>query len=182
MNNPLYLFFLFVELFILIGVSIYGVGLLFSAFKGAPYVPTSKRQLNTILENAHLKKGAQFVELGSGDGRMVRLAVKKFGVKGIGIEINPLLIWWSRLLSRWDGTSKGVHFIQKNVFNYSLVNVDCLYIFLMPELIVKLLPKFKSELQKGTTIVSHGFKIVGFEKHLIHTVQDKAFSTYYYKV
>ena len=170
------------ELFILMGVSLYGVGLLFSALKGAPYVPTSKKQLEKIFKNVKMKKSDVFVELGSGDGRLTRYAAKNYGITGIGIEVNPLLVWWSKLLSRKDGTSQNVTFLRKNVFNYSLKNVDILYIFLMPELIGKLLPKFKKELRKGVTIISHGFKIVGFEKKLIHTESDKTFSTYYYKV
>jgi len=182
MNIILYFLVLFTELFVLIGVSVYILGLLFSSFKGAPYVPTSKKKLEIILANAHIKKGAQFVELGSGDGRLIRLAVKKYGVNGVGIEINPLLVLWSTFLSKRDGTSSHLQFIKKNVFNYSLVNTDYLYIFLMPELISKLLPKFKKELKKGVIIISHGFKIIGFEKYLTHIEPDKSFSTYYYKV
>ena len=182
MNVVLYFILLLLELFILMGVSIYGVGLLFSALKGAPYVPTSKKQFDKIFKNIQLKKGDVFVELGSGDGRLTRYAAKEFRIKGVGIEINPLLVWWSRLLSRRDGTYKSVQFLRKNVFDYSLVNADYLYIFLMPELIVKLLPKFKKELKKGVIIISHGFKIIGYEKHLIHTEFDKMFSTYYYNI
>jgi phospholipid N-methyltransferase len=182
MNVPLYFLILFTELFILIGVSIYGVSLLFSAFKGAPYVPTSRRQLQSILKNVPFKKGDMLVELGSGDGRLLRLAAQEYGIKGVGIEINPLLIWWSQLLSKKDGTNKNISFIKQSVFDYSLTKADYLYIFLMPELIVKLLPKFQSELKKGVIVISHGFKIVGYEKKLIHTEQAKTFSTYYYKM
>jgi hypothetical protein len=173
---------MFFELLILLGVSIYGIGLLFSSIKGAPYVPTSKKQLEKIFKNISPKKEDVFVELGSGDGRLVRYAVKKYDLQGIGIEINPLLIWWSRFLARRDRTSKNVQFLRKNIFNFSLARADYLYIFLMPELIQKLLPKFKKELKKGTIIVSHGFKIIGFEKRLIHIEPDKTFSTYYYKI
>lgn len=170
------------EIIVLFGVSIYGIGLLFSAIKGAPYVPTSNKQLKRIFEHTALKKGGEFVELGSGDGRIIRYAVKNFEVTGVGIEINPLLVAWSRYLSGKEGISDKVSFRRMNIFNYSLVNVDYMYIFLMPELIKALLPKFKKELQKGVLIISHGFKIPGYEKKLIHTEFDKAFSTFYYKV
>lgn len=182
MTIYIYFLLMLLEMFILLGVSIYGVGLLFSSFKGAPYVPTSKKQLEKIFKNVSLKKGECFVELGSGDGRLVRYAAKKYDISGIGIEINPLLVWWSRFLAKRDGTSKKAQFLKENVFNYSLTHADYLYIFLMPELIQKLLPKFKKELKKGTMIISHGFKIIGFEKRLIHMEPDKTFSTYYYKV
>jgi len=182
MNIILYFFLLITELFILIGITIYGYGLLFSALKGAPYVPTSKKKLRDILTAAHLKKGSTFVELGSGDGRVVRFAAKEFAVKGIGIEVNPLLVWWSRFLSRRDGTGTTVTFLRKNIFNYSLAEVDFLYLFLMPALIKKLVPQFTSQLKKESLIISHGFKLEGLEKKLVHTLQDKSFSTYYYKI
>jgi hypothetical protein len=182
MNVIIYLSLMILELIVLLGVCIYGVGLLFSAFKGAPYVPTSKRQLDGILAHANLRKDANLVELGSGDGRLIRYAVKHFEVSGVGIEINPLLVWWSRYLSRRDGIADRVSFVRQNVFDYSLHKVDYLYIFLMPELIKALLPKFKRELKKGVVIISHGFKIPGFERHLFHVEPDKAFSTFYYKV
>lgn len=182
MTIYIYFLLMLLEMFILLGVSIYGVGLLFSSFKGAPYVPTSKKQLEKIFKNISPKNDELFVELGSGDGRLVRYAAKKYDIRGIGIEINPLLVWWSKLLSKRDGTSEKVQFLKKNVFDYPLTQANYLYIFLMPELIQKLLPKFKKELKGGTIIISHGFKIIGFEKRLIHMEPDKTFSTYYYKV
>lgn len=182
MNVILYFFILIVELIVLIGVSIYGAGLLFSAFKGAPYVPTAQKEIGEVLKKANLKKGKKFVEFGSGDGRIVRQAVKHYGVVGVGVEINPLLIWWSRLLSKRDGTAESVSFLRTDVFAYPLTGVDYLYVFLMPELLVKLMPKFQSELKKGTLIISHGFKLVGWEKKLIATNPSNAFSTYYYQV
>jgi SAM-dependent methyltransferase len=182
MNVTLYFIILLSELFILLGASIYGVGLLFSAFKGAPYVPTSKKQLDTILKNVDFQPGKLLVELGSGDGRLLRYAAKKYALNGEGVEINLLLVWWARFLAKRDGSSKRVTFIKKNVFNYSLAKADYLYIFLMPNLIDKLLPKFKKELRKGAIIISHGFKITGFQKKLIYTEPAKTFSTYYYKM
>ncbi|MFH0772994.1 MAG: class I SAM-dependent methyltransferase [bacterium] len=182
MTVLIYFFFMFLEMFILLAVAIYGVGLLFSAFKGAPYVPTSKKQLEKILKNVRLNKSSHFIELGSGDGRLLRYAAKQYGITGVGIEINPLLIWWSAFLSKRDGTSHKVQFINKNIFDYSFNRTDYLYIFLMPELIMKLIPKFKKELKKGAIIISHGFKIVGFEQRLIYVEIDKTFSTFYYKI
>jgi len=182
MNITLYFFILISEFFVLLGVSIYFVGLLFSSFKGAPYVPTTKKEMMIVLKRAHLKNGKTFVEFGSGDGRIIRQAAKQYGVIGTGIEINPLLIWWSRFLSRRDGTSKNVTFIKANVFDYPLTNTDYLYLFLMPQLLAKLIPKFKKELKKGSLIISHGFKLVGMEKYLIDTNPSTTFPTYFYQV
>ncbi len=182
MNLVIYLSLMIIEIIILLGVSIYGISLMFSAFKGAPYVPTSKKQIEKILENAHLKKNSNFVELGSGDGRLIRYAVKNYGLRGVGVEINPLLVWWARLLAKREGIAHKVSFMHSDISHYSLNHADYLYLFLMPELIKKITPKLKKELKKGTVILSHGFKLPGYEKNLIHTEPDKAFSTFYYKV
>ena len=180
MNVALYLFLMFLEALLLLGVIVYFIGLIFSSVKGAPYVPTSKNQLEKIFKNIAPKKGDMFVELGSGDGRITRYAANKYAVKGIGIDINPLLVLWSNLLSKYDRTN--VAFFKQNVFNFPLGKADYLYIFLMPQLIEKLLPKFKKELKKGCVVISHGFKIVSYEKKLFHTEFDKSFSTFYYKI
>jgi hypothetical protein len=182
MNLTIYYFILFSEFFILLGVSIYFIGLLFSSFKGAPYVPTTKKEMMIVLKRAKLKRGKTFVEFGSGDGRIVRQAVKQYGVKGTGVEINPLLVWWSRFLSKRDNTSQFITFIKTSVFDYPLTNTDYLYVFLMPQLLEKLQPKFRKELKKGSIIISHGFKLIGMEKFLIDTNPSLTFPTYYYQV
>src|SRR5690349_926193 len=69
-------------------------------FMGAPFVPTSRKELRQVLKKAGLKKRMTFIDLGSGDGGVIREAVSNFGVLGIGIELNPLLIWYSRLVSK----------------------------------------------------------------------------------
>lgn len=181
MNPILYLSLLLLELFLLIGIATYAVGLLYSSLMGAPYVPTQKKRLREILEEAKLVHGQTFVELGSGDGRMVRLAAKEFKMKGIGVEINPLLIWWSRLLAKRQHIHN-TQFIKQNVFKYDLGAADVVYLFLMPQLIVKLVAQFESQLKKGSLVISHGFKIPTWEKKMFHEIKSEPFATFYYRV
>lgn len=148
---------------------------------GAPYVPTQKKRLREILEQAKLKPGQIFVELGSGDGRMVRLAACEFKMTGIGVEINPLLIWWSRFLAKRQHIHNA-QFIKQNVFKYNLSDANVVYLFLMPQLIIKLVSQFESELKKGSLVISHGFKIPTWEKKLIHEIKSEPFATFYYRV
>lgn len=181
MNIFLYFSLLLLEVVLLFGICVYGLGLLFSAIKGAPYVPTSQKKLAEILSVVKPRKNAVFFELGSGDGRMVRLAVENYQVKGVGIEVNPLLIWLSRYLAKRSKLQTLV-FLKKNIFATDLSSAEYVYLFLMPELIVKLLPKFQRELKKGVIIISHGFKIPTWEKKLWKTLPATTFSTYYYKI
>src|SRR4051812_42036664 len=97
-------------------VLIYAVFQIQAEFKGAPYVPTSDKLLMDILNQSHLKKGDKFLELGSGDGRVTRMAVKKFGVYGVGIDINPMLTIYAKYLARKEKI-KNIQFKKGDLFN-----------------------------------------------------------------
>ncbi len=181
MSIILYVILLFVELFFLIGLAIYSVGLLYSSVMGAPYVPTSKKQLKAILDRAKLKESQVFVELGSGDGRIVRQAVKQYGVRGIGVEINQLLVMLSRFYAKREHL-KTIEFRRENIFATDLKKTDVLYLFLMPQLLRKLDGRFRNELKKGTLIISHGFKLEGWEKRMVDEIKSEPFSTFFYRV
>lgn len=180
MNVILYFSLLILELVFLIGLSIYSVGLLYSSLMGAPYVPTSKKQILAILEKAGLKKGQVFMELGSGDGRIVREAVKKYGVKGIGVDINGLLIFLSNFYAKRDKL-ENIQFRKENVFTTDMSKVDIIYMFLMPELMRKLVPNMAKTLKKNSLVISHGFKIEGWEKRKSGEISSEPFSTYFYR-
>src|SRR5436190_1675929 len=93
----IYLFFLALELIFLMAMTVYFLAHIFSNFKGAMYVPTKQTEVDRFLKEAHLKPGKVFLELCSGDGRVVRTAVKSYGVLGVGIDVNPVLIFISRI-------------------------------------------------------------------------------------
>jgi len=163
-------------------MSVYGISLIYSSLMGAPYVPTQNKLALEILKEIKYKKNGLFVELGSGDARIVRTAVKNYGVRGLAVDVNCLLIVWSKILSRLDGTSNKMNFATKNILNIDLFEADYIYLFLFPALILKLLPKFEKEVKKGAIIISHGFEIFEYKKFLIKKVDRTTFPTYYYKI
>jgi hypothetical protein len=162
-------------------MSVYTASLIYSSIKGAPYVPTWDRLKEEIFYPARIKKGKYMIELGSGDGRMIRFAVKKYKVRGLGVDINPLLVFWSRMIARAENVL-GVEFKVQDITKVDLTKADYLYIFLMPELVDKIIPKMKSELKKGSVIISHGFRIKALNKNLYFTKKRSPFPTYYYRV
>ncbi len=176
----LYILLLFVELLFAFSIFIYIVSLLYSSFKGAPYVPTKKDRVLELLKNARLKKGQKILELGCGDGRVVRTAVEFFQMKGVGIDVNRLLVWIARFKHR--KLKKNLTFHADNVFKTPLSGYDVIYVFLMPEMLIKLKEKFTKECGRGTLIISHGFKIEGWDGKINHTLVRKPFPTYYYRV
>ena len=176
----LYILLLLIELFFAFSVFVYIVSLLYSSFKGAPYVPTKKDSALELLEHARLQKGQKILELGCGDGRVIRTAVETFKMKGVGIDINRLLIWIARFKHR--KFKRDLSFKTANVFKTPLSGYNVIYLFLMPEMLVKLKEKFTKECKRGTLIISHGFKIDGWDGKINHTLVRKPFPTYYYRV
>ena len=163
-------------------MSVYGLSMIFSSLMGAPYVPTKNKLALDILKEVKFKKNGLFVELGSGDGRIVRTAVKTYSVKGLAVDVNGLLIIWSKFLSKLDGTYPRINFVVKNILAVNLIRADYIYLFLFPAIIKKLVPIFDKELRKGTIIISHGFPISEYKKKLIKKVDRNTFPTYYYKI
>lgn len=160
--------------------SIYIVLLIYSAIYGSLYVPTNKKLINSILKQADLKKGQKFLDLGCGDGRVVRLAVRQYQVKGIGVDVNILLIFWSHFLAKIQRIPD-IEFRHMNILSESIPSADVIYIFLMPQLIDKISAKLKYRLNQGGLIISHGFKIKKISKFLIKKIDHRPFPTYYYQ-
>lgn len=180
MTTVLYLVLIFLLISFLLTIIFYMIYDIYANFVGGPFVPTKNREIETILKEANLKMGEIFYDLGSGDGRVVRLAVKKYGVIGYGFEINPLLIAWSRFLTKIQSLNK-CFFVKKNLFSVNLSKAQYIFLFLMPKTLTKLKNKLAKEC-KGALIISHGFKIENFDQFLIKKINHNPFPTYFYRI
>lgn len=176
----LYFLAIFAELIFAVGFSLFTFSFIYSSIKGSPYVPTRNNIIERILKNAKLKPGQLFLELGSGDGRVCRRAASTYKVKTIGVDVNPLLVWYANLLTKLKMINN-THFYCKNIFITDTSKADVIFLFLMPKLISQLLPKLENEMKKNAIVISHGFKIVGWEQRLIGKLDDRPFPTYYYR-
>ncbi len=174
-----YILAIILEIGFAISFTIYTVFLIYSNIKGSPYVPTKAKDIDPILQAANLKKGQLFVDLGCGDGRVVRKAVTNYGMKGVGIDINPLLLARARLQTKISHL-KNIEFKREDLLLTDLSHADVIYVFLMPTIIAKLSTRFKKETKESVLIISRGFKIPGWEKNLIKTVEQKPFPSYFY--
>jgi len=125
---------------------------------GAPYLPTLKKQTAEALELLDLKPGQVLLELGSGDGRVLRQAAKQ-GIKGIGYEINPLLVLYSKI-ANWR-YRKQVTFKCRNYWQVKLPECDGIYVFLLDRYMKKLDTKIIQEALRPVKLVSYAFKIPG---------------------
>jgi ribosomal protein L11 methylase PrmA len=133
-----------------------------------PYVPTHEKVVAEMLKVAKVKKGDVLYDLGSGDGRIVITAAKRFGVRGIGIDIDPQRIAEANENARKEGVAHLVTFKQADLFATDISEATVVTLYLLPRLNVKLRPKLFGELKNGTRIVSHAFDMAEWEpeKHL----------------
>ena len=132
------------------------------------FVPTPQSVVDEMLKVTNVKKGDVLYDLGSGDGRIVITAAKRFGVRGTGIDIDPQRIAEANENARKEGVTHLVTFKQTDLFTTDISDATVVTLYLLPRLNVKLRPKLLNELKNGTRIVSHAFDMGEWkpEKHL----------------
>ncbi|WP_103027884.1 SAM-dependent methyltransferase [Salinibacter altiplanensis] len=131
--------------------------------KDAPYVSTSQRVVNQMLEAANVTSDDVVFDLGSGDGRIPIAAAQQHGARGVGVEIDPDLIAKARENAETAGVSDRVEFRQGDLFEADLSDATVVALYLWPEINVKLRPKLLRALDPGDRIVSHDFRMGDWE-------------------
>jgi len=115
----------------------------------APWWRTSHKTARAICKLAKIKRGDLIYDLGSGDGTALITAAKEFEANGVGIEIDPLRYWISKIRIQKNGLAKRVKVIKGNFFQQDIAKADVIFVYLVPKALNELLPKFKKELKKG---------------------------------
>ena len=121
------------------------------------YVPTPQNVVDAMLKLANVHSGDVIYDLGCGDGRIVVTAAKQFGVRGIGIDINPERIAEARENAKSNGVTNRVTFRNEDLFEADIKEASVVSLYLLTSLNLKLRPKLWRELKPGTRIVSHSF-------------------------
>ncbi len=129
----------------------------------APFVPTPMEVVERMLELADLDAGDVLYDLGCGDGRIVITAAKKYGARGVGIDIDPARIRESKEGARREGVKRLVEFRQADATKVDISRATVVTLYLLPESNALLRPKFENELAPGTMVVSHNYHIPGWE-------------------
>ena len=125
--------------------------------RDVPFVPTPERVVDKMLDIAKVGPADIVYDLGSGDGRIVIAAAKKYGARGVGIDIDPDRIKEARANARKAGVEKRVEFREGDLFEASIADATVVTIYLLSGINLKLKPKLLAELKPGTRIVSHAF-------------------------
>jgi hypothetical protein len=121
-----------------------------------PYVPTPQAVVDRMLSMAKVTAQDYLIDLGSGDGRIVVTAAKKFGARGFGVDLNPVRVSEAIENARKAGVTDKVAFYQRNLFETDLSDATVITMYLLPRVNLQLRPKLL-ELKPGTRLVSHDF-------------------------
>ncbi|WP_202842142.1 SAM-dependent methyltransferase [Luteimonas saliphila] len=121
------------------------------------YVPTPQPVVEAMLELAGVGAGDVLYDLGSGDGRIPIAAARRFGIRAVGIDIEPVRIREANANARAAGVTDLVSFRQEDLFESDFSEATVVTLYLLPSLNQKLRPRLLAELEPGTRIVSHAF-------------------------
>ena len=134
------------------------LSIIVSLVRGAPPVPSSKRVIAVFLEIAAEYRPAKAVDLGAGDGRIVR-ALAEQGIESYGYEINPLLVWWGSWRLKKAGL-QGKGFLKTaNLWKQNLGEFDFVVIYGLPGVMGHFEAKLERELRPGSLVVSNSFAL-----------------------
>jgi ubiquinone/menaquinone biosynthesis C-methylase UbiE len=140
-----------------------------------PYVPTPTVIVDELLKLADIKRGEFVIDLGSGDGRIVITAAKRYGASGYGIDIQESLVDLARQNARKEGVDARVKFVAGDLFNSDLSKADVVTVYLLPSTVPRLVPKLLKELRPGARVVSHDYPLEPWtpEKVLTFNFEEK---------
>lgn len=169
-----------VAAFILLGI----IGFIMASFRHkVPFVPTPRKIVRHMVEDADIRPNEKVCDLGSGSGRII-FAVAKFHRENliIGIEKSFCLRLVSKFFRFWHfGSKKRIQIINQDFFNIDLYDFDVIFCFSTPEALRLLAPKFQA-LKPGSRIISYMFPLENQQNFVeaIDHVTEKD-SIYYYK-
>ena len=124
-----------------------------------PFVVSPDAVVERMLYLAQPRAGERLVDLGSGDGRIVIEAAKRYGAKGLGVDIEPRLVELARERARQAGVEALASFEVKDLFETDLRGVSVVTMYLLPEVNLKLVPRLLDQLKPGARIVSHDYDL-----------------------
>jgi SAM-dependent methyltransferase len=140
-----------------------------------PFITTPDQVTLAMLQLAGVGAADHVIDLGSGDGRIVITAARRFGASGLGVEIVPELVHRSREHARAAGVQARTEFREQDLFTTDLARATVVTMYLLPDVNLQLRPRLL-QLAPGTRIVSHDWDLGDWtpERTVTVEVPDKA--------
>lgn len=140
-----------------------------------PYVPTPHVVVEEMLRLAGVGPRDFVMDLGSGDGRILIAAARKFGARGVGVDLDPDRIAESVYNAQLQGVSERVAFQRQDLFTFDIGQATVITMYLLPSVNMRLRSRLLSELKPGTRIVSHDFDMEDWQPDRKSTVRKNVF-------
>lgn len=141
---------------------VFYIFMLVGGWRGAPFIPSSPRVVKDMVSLARIKPGEIVFDLGSGDGRIL-IAAAQAGALAQGWEIHPLLVGLTRLKVWWLKLGQRVEVDYGNFWQADLKEADVIMVYLITHRMLELKEKLIREAKQGARVVSHAFKVPGWE-------------------
>ena len=159
----------------------FSVALALPVTRGALYVSTSRKRIEAFANELNMKPGQVLIDLGCGDGRVLRCIRRRFGARVIGYELNLLAYLKARLMCLGR---RGITIRFRDFRKVDLSDADVVFCYLFPDVLPELSIKLGSELKPGAAVVSANFAIPGWRPQQVlrggHDLQSDPL--YFYRV
>lgn len=139
-----------------------------------PFVPTPYVVIEEMLRLAKVTPQDFVMDLGSGDGRVLITAAKKFGASGIGVDLDGELVAESIEAAAAAGVSDRVKFLQQDLFKTDISQATVITMYLLPGVMMRLRPALLN-LKPGTRLVSHDFRLEDWNPDVTTQIRKNAF-------
>lgn len=124
-----------------------------------PFVISADEVVHRMLRMADVGPGDFLIDLGSGDGRIPIAAAKRYGARGLGVDLDPPLVELARANAVREGVAGSVNFEVRDLFETDLSQASVVAFYLLPNVAMQLRPKLLKELRPGTRIVAHDYDL-----------------------
>ena len=134
------------------------------------YQPTPYEVVNEMLRLSDVRKDDMVYDLGCGDGRIVIMAAKERGARGVGVDLDSQRIKESVANAKKAGVTDRVRFFQKDLFTMDIREATVVMLYLWPEVNLRLRPKLFAELKPGTRVLSHNHNMGEWQPDLVSKI------------
>lgn len=144
-------------------------------FGDTPYVQTPQNVVDRMLAIAKVGPGDYVIDLGSGDGRLIITAAKKFGARGFGVDLDRRLVELANKRAKEEGVADRAVFYERDLYETDMTEATVLTIYLLPEVNLMVRPQLLATLKPGTRVVAHDYDMGDWrpDQQLVMDAPDK---------
>ena len=173
--------FLFIIFGLLVlGLALWAVSNIIAILGGSPPVHTGLATSHEIIKSIALTPKSTLMDLGSGTGNLLIAARKQYNTNTVGYELSPFPYLVSRLRTLFSHGKVKIHYA--SVFEADLGQATHIFIYLLPKMLLTLLPKIKKEARVGTKIITRGFPLPDWQPIKKLTVGREKTNIFIYQV